>query len=480
MIEKGLLLEPVPMAIVIAIMASIAVQDWTSWAVVCISGVLTSAAIAIRRRMRMMALSRHLQRVGVEVSRQVQKWQETASEATDARSFHVEREEDPREDNHSQMSRKLGNSSSNRASTSSLKAPLRVLTYNLYLRPPLINSNGNDWKDERLDEFILSVLPHYDVIALQEVFALGSSRQSRLIHAAKHYGYGHIVKSVAPPFVTSLKFIDAGLLILSRYPIIDAAGHIFKTGHQIDHYAAKQVIYARIAVSESVQVNVFTTHTQASYYENSADKNAQNDSARLTQLQELCHFVKQKVFNVPGNEGNPVLILGDLNLDARSSATDGFTKGTEYHWLEDLFDKEFSSRPTQVLEHMKKEQIEPGNPDLVNHNGTETGSNNAPALEVHDLILERYNGEHPPTYGDALTDENGKVIRVQEPVLTNSADWGCRLAIDYIFLITNPNNPKLRVVPDSTCIQKFEVDYRKFPFFQLSDHYAVDTLLEIL
>jgi hypothetical protein len=52
-----------------------------------------------------------------------------------------------------------------------------VLTYNLYLRPPLVNSNGNDYKNERLAEFI-KLIPKYDVICLQEVFALGNSRYS--------------------------------------------------------------------------------------------------------------------------------------------------------------------------------------------------------------------------------------------------------------------------------------------------------------
>jgi hypothetical protein len=93
---------------------------------------------------------------------------------------------------------------------------IRVLTYNLYLRPPLINSNGNDWKNERLHEFI-KLLPEYDVVCLQEVFALGSRRQDNLVKAARQQGF-HVVKCIPPPFL-SLKFIDAGVLILSRFPV---------------------------------------------------------------------------------------------------------------------------------------------------------------------------------------------------------------------------------------------------------------------
>jgi len=52
---------------------------------------------------------------------------------------------------------------------------IKLLTYNLYLRPPLVHSNEDDYKDERLAEFI-KLIPDFDIICLQEVFALGSSR----------------------------------------------------------------------------------------------------------------------------------------------------------------------------------------------------------------------------------------------------------------------------------------------------------------
>ena len=438
---------------------------------------------------------------------------------------------------------------------------LRVLTYNLYLRPPLINSNGNDWKDERLDLFIARVLPQYDVIALQEVFALGSSRQRRLVHAARQLGFGWVVSSVAPPFLTSLKFIDAGLLILSRYPITEAAGHIYQTGHQIDHYAAKQVIYARISIpganGSTHDINVFTTHTQASYYENSAQINAQNDAARLSQVQELLNFVDQKVHSRPDNAHNPVLVLGDLNLDARSSPSDGRNKGAEYKWLEDIFLRLYRTTPIKHLESLAASKStnassqcgcapctvslhnsgqilkdhfvrdfsdRPSTPPPVSstlsllesslsldqkldlsaklaseviqqsppEKGRETSTAH-PGYCVRDLILESYDGDHPPTYGDAEVDENGNVTHIQEPVLTNAADWACRLAIDFIFLITKARSSSSAQVsetefgkrspvvqPITTRIQKFLVNPLQHPFFQLSDHYAVDTVLDIM
>jgi hypothetical protein len=50
---------------------------------------------------------------------------------------------------------------------------------------------------------------------------------------------------IRPPFL-SKKFIDAGLIILSRYPIVERDGIVFDFGNQIDSWAAKQVIYAKV------------------------------------------------------------------------------------------------------------------------------------------------------------------------------------------------------------------------------------------
>lgn len=51
------------------------------------------------------------------------------------------------------------------------KGHIRLLTYNIFLRPPFIRNNADDYKNERFEEF-LNHLDNYDVIALQEMFSL--------------------------------------------------------------------------------------------------------------------------------------------------------------------------------------------------------------------------------------------------------------------------------------------------------------------
>jgi endonuclease/exonuclease/phosphatase family metal-dependent hydrolase len=68
------------------------------------------------------------------------------------------------------------------------------LSYNLFIRPPGIKNNSNDYKDERLNEFI-KIMDRFDVIGLQEIFAAFSSRQQTLIDAAYEKGFLYHLKS---------------------------------------------------------------------------------------------------------------------------------------------------------------------------------------------------------------------------------------------------------------------------------------------
>ena len=43
---------------------------------------------------------------------------------------------------------------------------LKLLTYNLFIRPPPINSFGNDYKEERLNYFLKNYLPLYDIVCI--------------------------------------------------------------------------------------------------------------------------------------------------------------------------------------------------------------------------------------------------------------------------------------------------------------------------
>ena len=148
---------------------------------------------------------------------------------------------------------------SNQSSDFNTDAPreIKVLTYNMFLRPPGVKNNADDFKNERFQAF-LKEIENFDIVCLQEIFSLGNIRQRKLIRFCEQNGFPFHVRS-SPPNSLSLayKFVDAGLLIISRFPIVERDRHIYTQGNQVDEWTSKQVIYAKIQLSRSNFLNVY-------------------------------------------------------------------------------------------------------------------------------------------------------------------------------------------------------------------------------
>ena len=142
------------------------------------------------------------------------------------------------------------------------RTSIKLLTYNIFLRPPPIKTNENDWKDERMSEFI-KCMPNFDIICLQEMFGSFNSRKHDLISSAIKQGFFFYVDTPSPSFFSKY-LVDGGLVILSRFPIINSSFIPFKYGVLSDSLAQKGVLYAKIEIKNSV-MHLFTTHLQASY-----------------------------------------------------------------------------------------------------------------------------------------------------------------------------------------------------------------------
>lgn len=311
---------------------------------------------------------------------------------------------------------------------------VKILTYNIFLRPPLVKNNADDFKNERLAEFLKTQIDRFDIICLQEMFSLANFRQKLLLKIAAEKGFPYHTKSVKSTWLSG-KFIDAGLVILSRYPILATDAMIYRAGNQIDGWAAKQVIYAKIQISPTFFVHVFTTHMQASYYDNHATINVINDQARATQVQEMADFIKQKTEGSP----YPVLITGDFNIDSKGETA-------EYQYMMQTLS---AARPN-----------------------------------VRDLLKEAYN-DHPITYGDFHeipheTELGQTVPAPKELLLTHKADYCCGLSIDYILLSDTQGNIDEKIMDVTEAkVEEFFVDESKFRFSQLSDHYGVSATLRV-
>jgi len=104
--------------------------------------------------------------------------------------------------------------SSKKNSTIPKSMTINVLSYNIFIRPPFVNTNGDDYKDERLAEFV-NVIDSFDIICLQEMFSSYSTRKSFLQKKAKEKGF--LYSASSPKHDTfSVHLIDGGLQILSK------------------------------------------------------------------------------------------------------------------------------------------------------------------------------------------------------------------------------------------------------------------------
>jgi len=167
---------------------------------------------------------------------------------------------------------------------------VRVLSQNMYLRPGLIQHRHGDNKRARFLK-LLSLLPQYDVVCLQEMWY---RRADLLIYAAK---VGLPYYAVSPK---SLK-TDGGLVILSRYPMVEKRFFLFKNGIFPDTMIRKGALAVRIVIGNS-NLRVINLHAQSSYKKIDPDAHR----VQLTQLRATLKWAGLQPHT---------LVLGDFNLD---------------------------------------------------------------------------------------------------------------------------------------------------------------------
>lgn len=188
---------------------------------------------------------------------------------------------------------------------------IRILTLNMFLRPPGIRTNRSDYKDLRTQILIEEVLNSFDIICLQEVFSTLSFRKGLIISEAQKQGFSYSHSSPFPnPF--NGHFTDGGLLILSRFPILETDQITYENSTGPDRLSSKGAIYSKLKINHTL-FHVFTTHLQSSYYTNKYSDFLNYRIIRRRQLKQLKSFIDSKV----GRKYEPVIIAGDFNVDAR-------------------------------------------------------------------------------------------------------------------------------------------------------------------
>jgi endonuclease/exonuclease/phosphatase family metal-dependent hydrolase len=190
---------------------------------------------------------------------------------------------------------------------------IRVLTYNIFLRPPPVKNNENDWKDERMIDFIKQ-MENFDIICLQEMFGSLTSRREALIKYANRSGLFFHVDVPSPSFF-SKNIIDGGLLILSRFPIVESEFRPFKYTVLSCSVVEKGILYAKIKVKDS-HIAIFNVHLQATYFDVSMEQWNLCTKTRLSHVQEISEFIYHCIIDRKLTKEDRILLMGDFNIDA--------------------------------------------------------------------------------------------------------------------------------------------------------------------
>ncbi|KNE67098.1 CAMK/CAMK1 protein kinase [Allomyces macrogynus ATCC 38327] len=327
---------------------------------------------------------------------------------------------------------------------------VRALSYSMFMRVPGLRNNLSDHKNARLHHFIEYVLPQYDIVCLQEMYSYGSGRVQRLLQLAKTKGFSDSLVSPSKGLLNGCT--DGGLVILSRFPITRQGRLTFRRAVYNCRFAAKGALYARIAVTDQCHLHVVTTNLQKS---GSPDFTLASPEAvvRQTQLAQLRAFVKQQTADKRATE--PILMFGDLNLNAIPSARDqrrGLAVTDEY---------------TQMMRILRGEWSRPIDNMHACDEFLSTDARDKDPMPLRDLLLDQY-GRHPVTY-------SGHGIDVHA-VSTNNPDVGINHAVDYALWCPPAVRGGIDLeYPVKAKVNPFEV--QEDGFTHLSDHYGVEVFL---
>ena len=354
------------------------------------------------------------------------------------------------------------NSKNNLNEELSYRNSVRLLSYNFFLRPPPVNNNGSDYKNERLKDFI-EFLPEFDIICFQEIFTTLTDRKHQMIREAAKSGFKYHVSSRPPSFLSEY-ITDAGLLILSRYEIVECDYYDYYLNISGDAPSNKGIIYAKIKINNRY-LFLFNTHLQSTYFDESQSNINDTIQVRTKQTEELINFVYNKLLTFPRDEIEKglVLIVGDFNIDAHNNQ---------------FLREKYKLPKYKITEY-----------ELLRKKFSKLGA-------AIDIMYKKYNN-HLYTFGNNDRPE-------YDQVLTGKAEFNLKQTLDYMWEIipdyelniyskgyiklnqnseqkqlnkNDEDNDKINVLYNTFKVQEFLVKNRTYQ--QLSDHFGISVELSL-
>ena len=330
---------------------------------------------------------------------------------------------------------------------------IRLLTYNFFCRPPPVNTNKDDYKDSRVEDFVKDELQKFDIICFQELFTTLNDRKHRMIREGAKVGLQYYYSSKVPSFFSKY-LVDSGLLILSRYEIVDNDSYDYYINISGDSVSNKGILYTKIKINDKF-LFLFNTHLQASYFDDSQKNINYTIQVRMSQTEELINYVYNKLLTIPRDEVNSgcVIIAGDFNIDAQNYCyANKKYKIPKYNNTEyEIFKKKLEKLGTVkdvMKEKLKKHEYTFGNNENE-YDKTLTGKADMNSKQTLDYIWE------------IIPDFN---LNIYKHGLN-------KLNKNYSYDDKNYENHKIEVLYDTFQVQHFLAKNR--PYQQLSDHFGI-------
>lgn len=173
---------------------------------------------------------------------------------------------------------------------------MRIVTFNTWGVPFTADLEMRTWA---LSQLLASC--DYDIVCLQEVWQ--KKHLDTILSGAQAggFGYHHHYKSGK---------LGSGLVILSRYPILEADFHKFRLGGRMDtqfrgdYFVGKGIGFARIETPSGI-IDVFNTHPNAQY---DPDEHDEYKAHRAGQHYEVTQFIRHH------SRHYPIIAVGDYNM----------------------------------------------------------------------------------------------------------------------------------------------------------------------
>lgn len=376
---------------------------------------------------------------------------------------------------------------------------IRILSYNIFLRPPPVHDKSSDYKNERVKLIGETVIPNYDIIAFEEAFGSLNNRRETLIEYGMKNGLSYHHKD-EPHNICNLK-VDGGLLLLSRYPIVEKDSMEYPRGVHSDWLAMKGALYARLKIGSGKHINIFVTHLQASY-EDYPEPTSKAVKVRMKQAVLLHKFIYKHMKN---RENEPCFVMGDFNVDGirppadienktiytdkanlKDKNLDVYAHSNEYIALINILKGDLESIPDEYRPTSVPETPMLGTNDIKTRFNIRDLIYNFQVPNNHPITTSNFRGTDKP-YEKKCLDYIFE-INPQQDVCYNyeNREDDCKTPIndgmqpedktpvEKLDPFTNPNQPY------KVCeahVEPYEVDNPNFKY--LSDHLAVTTTVQI-